>query len=243
MPLTIGTTTKPHGKITTSKQSDWKFELQLIKHLEKTTNIPRKNFIYGQQTHGTNVNNIKILLPKSPIPDTDALITNLPNTLLLVKHADCVPIFFHDPATHTIAIAHSGFQGTMDKIAANTIRQMQSKFHCQPKNIQITLGPSAQPCCYTFTDIQIFQNKPDWKKLVLLSMNNESEGPCPRLPQYSIDLPSYITHTLIQSGIPPKNIQNQNICTIHNDNYHSWRYNKAQGRPLELGVSYIAIKR
>ncbi len=48
--------------------------------------------------------------PHPTLTDTDALVTNLPRTPLLIHTADCVPIILHDPHTHTIAAIHAGWR-------------------------------------------------------------------------------------------------------------------------------------
>src|SRR3989344_696207 len=56
------------------------------------------SLVVGAQEH---TNNIFVVQDKIDgvlkIPDTDALITNLKNTHLLVYTADCLPILFFDP--------------------------------------------------------------------------------------------------------------------------------------------------
>ena len=54
----------------------------------------------------------------------DSMITTLPNVLLCVSTADCVPVFLYDPIGHVAAMVHSGWRGTLAGIAANTVRVM-----------------------------------------------------------------------------------------------------------------------
>ena len=40
--------------------------------------------------------------------DTDGMITNVPGLVLATFYADCVPLYFADPANHAIGLSHSG---------------------------------------------------------------------------------------------------------------------------------------
>ena len=87
-------------------------------------------------------------LPQNTIPETDALVTDVPGITLMTRYADCVPLFFYDPKTHTIAIAHAGLKGTLAHIARKTVEVLVNEYHCKPEHILTAIGPSIGPCCY-----------------------------------------------------------------------------------------------
>ena len=87
-------------------------------------------------------------LPHHAIPSTDALVTDVPGITLMTTHADCVPIFFYDSGTRTIAIAHAGWKGTSAHIARKTVEVLVNEYHCQPHHMLTAIGPSIGPCCY-----------------------------------------------------------------------------------------------
>ncbi len=72
----------------------------------------------------------------------DAIITNRPGVILMMRFADCVPILFFDPLRHAIGMAHAGWIGTVNKIAAKTVNEMGQKFGSQPGDLLAGIGPS-----------------------------------------------------------------------------------------------------
>jgi hypothetical protein len=87
-------------------------------------------------------------LPQNAIPETDALVTDVPGITLMTRYADCVPLFFYDPKTNTIAIAHAGWKGTLSHIVRKTVEVLVNEYHCKPENILTAIGPSIGPCCF-----------------------------------------------------------------------------------------------
>lgn len=87
-------------------------------------------------------------LPNHALPATDALVTDVPGITLMTRYADCVPLFFYDPKTHTVAIAHAGWQGTLAHIGQKTVEILKNEYHCQLQHILAAIGPSIGSCCY-----------------------------------------------------------------------------------------------
>ena len=88
----------------------------------KDGNFNIKNLTSNIQIHSDIVNKID----ESNIgqkKEGDALITNIPNTPLLIFTADCVPIAIIDKKNKAIGLAHAGWRGTYDAIAKKTIEQ------------------------------------------------------------------------------------------------------------------------
>ena len=86
----------------------------------KDGNFNIKNLTSNIQIHSDIVNKID----ESNIgqkKEGDALITNIPNTPLLIFTADCVPIAIIDKKNKAIGLAHAGWRGTYDAIAKKTI--------------------------------------------------------------------------------------------------------------------------
>jgi len=82
------------------------------------------------------------------IARTDALVSNVPGVLLLMRFADCVPVFFHAPQQGAVGLAHAGWQGTIKRIAPKTAQAMLSAFGCSPGELYAGLGPAIGPCCF-----------------------------------------------------------------------------------------------
>ncbi len=102
------------------------------------------------QVHSTEVVCTDKPLPKNEAHvKADAIITNQQKLTLLMRFADCVPIFLFDPILHVIGIAHAGWIGTVNKIASNTVAKMHLQYGCEPKNMIAAIGPSIGPDHYS----------------------------------------------------------------------------------------------
>ena len=88
--------------------------------------------VYAQKPRKIGENHIK----------ADAIMTDKKDVSILMLFADCVPVLFYDPDKEVIACAHAGWQGTFNKIAAETVKSMRDTFSCKPENIIAAIGPS-----------------------------------------------------------------------------------------------------
>ncbi len=76
------------------------------------------------------------------LPKADCLITDLPDTPLVMRYADCVPLIAYDPVRRAIGLAHAGWRGTVGGMAANLIEALQETYGCRPADIEVLIGPA-----------------------------------------------------------------------------------------------------
>ena len=108
----------------------------------------------AKQTHSSN---IEVIKDKNFFyDDTDALISNTKNSLLLMNFADCVPIILYSRKDNTGAIVHAGWRGTATEILKKTIMKMRNELNIQPKDITALIGPAIGKCCFE-TDYDVFR--------------------------------------------------------------------------------------
>ena len=101
------------------------------------------------QVHGTKI--VKATRPRDlqkPHAHADAIITNTIGITLMMRFADCVPIFFVDPIRKAIGLAHAGWQGTVNGIIRTTVAAMRAAFGSKPEDIIAGIGPSIGPDHY-----------------------------------------------------------------------------------------------
>ena len=140
----------------------------------------------------------------------DGLITNEKNLLLCTVEADCVPVYFYDPVKEVIAMVHSGWKGTVQKISERAIQKMHDSFSCSPANIMVAIGPHICKDCYevgqdVFEEFaQPFTNDEMEK---IFSWKNEEK--------YLLNLQEAVKLTLLKNGILEKNIFPTSVCTFH----------------------------
>jgi polyphenol oxidase len=101
------------------------------------------------QVHG-----VAVVIADAPRPpdvrhlQADTILTDTPGLTLLMRFADCVPIFLHDPVRKVVGITHAGWLGTVRGSVRQAIAAMQSRFGSTPADILAGIGPSIGPDHY-----------------------------------------------------------------------------------------------
>ncbi|MBR6014278.1 MAG: peptidoglycan editing factor PgeF [Selenomonadaceae bacterium] len=151
------------------------------------------------------------------ISETDALITNVPNLPLMLCFADCVPIFFADTENLAVGIAHGGWKGTMEKIAAKTFLAMKENFGTSAKNCIVGIGPSIGSCCYEVGREVLEECRKSFP-------NNFSEIVTERDGKNFLNLWAANKIQLLEVGLPEENIDVAEECTCCKSSwYFSYR--------------------
>lgn len=104
--------------------------------------------VQAEQTHGAGVAKADRSDHGKTLPAADALVTNDPAVTLVVRVADCGPIYFYDAVHQAIGLAHSGKKGTALNIAQATLAAMQDHFGSRPEDMVAVLGPCIRPPDY-----------------------------------------------------------------------------------------------
>jgi polyphenol oxidase len=176
-------------------------------------NVPVNRIKFNHQVHSDI---IYIADSATIVQDGDALITNEPNLLLLVKLADCAGVLMHDGVNNVIAAVHSGWRGTKQKIVPKTIDKMSISYGTNPEDLKVYLSPMAQQKNYEVQSefIDFFPKSVEIKN-----------------GRYFFSNAVELKFQLVQSGVSPWNIEDSGICTIENSMYHSYRRDgNASGR-------------
>ena len=79
---------------------------------------------------------------KGALDKADGMLTDKPDTPLVMRFADCVPLLFHDPAKNVIGLAHAGWRGTVHGMAASMIKAMRRAYGSRPADIEVVIGPA-----------------------------------------------------------------------------------------------------
>jgi YfiH family protein len=105
---------------------------------------PRASLFDSWLVHGTQT--LVAADPRPPEwerpPQADVIMTNKPHVTLFMRYADCVPLVFVDPARKAIALAHAGWRGTLQRVAACTVEQMTEHYGSQPGDLLVGIGPA-----------------------------------------------------------------------------------------------------
>lgn len=191
--------------------------------------IDFKNIIRPYQTHTKNVVNLKDengIFPKE-LSDIDGLITNKKDKILSLVFADCTPIFLYDKNKNIIGNIHSGWQGTLKKIAKEAIFKMKEEFKSNPEDIICAIGPTIRKCHFEVEEdvknkfIEEFKEICKEEEFVSKGKLVDDEQ------KYNIDTVYLNKKMLLDSGILEENIIDSNICTVCNSCLmHSYRIEK-----------------
>ncbi len=83
-----------------------------------------------------------------PVPGCDALLTQMPGVALLVRTADCLPIFFADATRGAVGLAHAGWRGLAAQLPARMVAAFRRVYHSPPEALTVAIGPAIRACCY-----------------------------------------------------------------------------------------------
>ncbi|MDO5702314.1 MAG: polyphenol oxidase family protein, partial [Lachnospiraceae bacterium] len=114
-----------------------------------------RDVVRARQEHTTNVVRVtrddcgRALESEPFYKAVDGFVTDEPGVILSVFYADCVPIYFVDPAHRAIGASHSGWRGTANWMAAVTVEKMRKEFGSDPAELKVVIGNCICRSCYT----------------------------------------------------------------------------------------------
>jgi len=192
--------------------------------------------------------------PRSETCQGDASITNRPGLLLAVQTADCVPILLVDPKKRAVAAVHAGWRGTLARIVAKAVGQLQMHYKSKPADLLAAIGPSIGGCCYEVgTEVATqflsqFAEAPGWfdefrtgdepNPIQWLNMMPPGHQPPPK--NVLLDLRKANRAQLLAAGLHASNISVSDLCTAcRRDLFFSYRKEGPQTGRL---MSVIGIR-
>ena len=163
------------------------------------------------------------------ITGIDGLLSDIPDSCLMITGADCFPILLYDETMGVVGAAHAGWKGVINNIAGELIKAAKDNFGSDAKNIKIWIGPGIKSCHFEVKNevLELFQTKEP--NCVLKKENG-----------YFVDLQAILKKQLLISGIFEQNIIVHNACTFCDLKYFSNRRDKKQF--LEAFAAIISFK-
>ena len=212
----------------------------------------RKDIIKSRLNHTANVERVlkKFNKDKEDIGpgiynDTDGLVTDKKEVILVSTTADCLTLIFYDTKNKVIANIHSGWKGTVGRISMNAINKMKEEFDSKPEDIICCMCPSIRKCHFEvkedvrnifekeFKDIfeQIEEGKINYSKEDIIEEVPETQS-------WYIDTVLINKIMMLNVGLKEENIIDSKICTVCNsDIMNSYRAHKKG-----FGVNTVMIK-
>lgn len=181
----------------------------------KQIGITESALVIPRQTHTANVQRIGRQFMRmseeerrAALQDVDALVTDLPDVCIGVSTADCVPVLLYDEENQATAAIHSGWRGTVSRIAVNTLAEMQAAYGTKPGKLKAVVAPCISPEVYEVGE-EVAQQFEDaaFPGTVIIRKRTVTGKP-------HIDLRAANVWLLEGCGVPLENIRVCNCCTF-----------------------------
>ena len=196
-----------------------------------------EDIVCSDQTHTTNLRVVgrgdcgKGVTRQKDYQDVDGLLTDETGVYLATFYADCVPLYFVDERKKAIALAHSGWRGTVARMGQCVVEKMREVYGTDPADLTAVVGPSICQDCYEVSEdvaeafTEAFSG-PEQEREILYDKGGG---------KYQLDLWRANEIVLTEAGIPRENIQVTDLCTCHNDRY-LYSHRASQGKCGNLGA-------
>jgi len=172
--------------------------VSVIEATHPAVNLPRTNFPEGNLVRG-------------PIPGCDGLVTRVPGVVLVIRTADCLPLFLWDPVQRVVGLAHVGWRGLVRALPMRLMSALQMYASSRPQDVWVGIGPAIRACCY--------------------EVGEEFEQPFGSFVRHAsgrrtCDLIGCATQQLFASGVRPSRVIDCGECTAcEGSRWHSIRRN------------------
>ena len=180
-----------------------------------------------KQIHGVTVSTpaTRNALVNGPF-EADASVTNIPNEVLAILTADCMPVLFASKYGDVIGAAHAGWRGLSGGVLENTIQEMcvLSK-GLIPQDITVWMGPAIGPTAFEVGEdvLEAFSSQSQAILSVAFKPVDGSPG------KYWANLDLLAQDRLRSFGI--EHIYGGDFCTVEDQaNFYSSRRDKKTGR-------------
>lgn len=187
--------------------------------------------LYLEQIHS----NIVHFIDKPPQERLkgDAVVTNLPLLLIIIKTADCLPVLIVDEMRQVIAAVHCGWRGTSKGVIRKVIQGMRERYGCLPSSLFVAMGPCIKRECYEVGDdvIRSFEKQEVYTRFFSRHPLNPDK--------FLFDLREANIAQMEELGVDRSNIFLIDVCTHCCHDFSSYRRDKDKaGRML----SFIGIR-
>ena len=196
-----------------------------------------EDIVCSDQTHTVNLRVVtgqdggKGIVRPRDYHDVDGLLTDEPGLVLTTFYADCVPLYFVDTRNRAVALAHSGWRGTVARMGRCVTEKMRQVYGTRPEDLTAAIGPSICRECYEVSEdvAEAFWQEfrgPGQAEQIL-----EKKGG----GKYQLDLWRANEIILQEAGIPAGQIQVTDLCTCHNSG-SLFSHRASQGKRGNLGA-------
>ncbi len=196
-----------------------------------------EQIVCSDQTHTTNLRVVgredggKGIVRAKDYTDVDGLLTDERNIVLATFYADCVPLYFVDTKKKAIALAHSGWRGTVNRMGRCVVDKMKAVYGTRPEDVVAAIGPSICQHCYEVSEdvAEAFQKEFTKTGQAEQVLTDKGGG------KYLLNLWRANEIILTEAGILATQIETTDLCTCHNSQY-LFSHRASQGKRGNLGA-------
>lgn len=187
----------------------------------KAIGIREDRFFTIDQVHGDVV--LLASSPSSELPAADGIVTSEKDLALIIRTADCLPVFFYDPETPAIGLCHAGWRGAQKGIVFETLESLKSHFGTDPASLQVAIGPAICEGCYEVGE--------EFENYFPAFVRREGS-------RFFFNLAEAVKRQLVEGGVPPASIRDSSFCTACSvDQFFSARKEGVEtGRLISVAV-------
>jgi len=156
----------------------------------------------------------------APSVEGDGLAVSRPGLGLLIKTADCQPLFFAHESGRAVAALHVGWRGNRINFPAGGLRAFCARYQCAPGEVLAVRGPSLGPAAAEFVHFDR-----EWGK---------AYAPWFDVRRRTMDLWRLTRSQLEEAGMAPERIFSLDLCTTSLPQFFSYRRDKITGRQANL---------
>ena len=203
--------------------------------LSDISGLPLERIVIPHQVHDTcclHIDEAFLQLSsderKERLEGIDAVISDIPDTLLCISTADCIPVIIYDRVNHAAAAIHAGWRGTVQRIVEKTFAKMQQTFGTQGKDCLAVIGPGISLESFEVGD-EVYDR--------FHRSGFDMPSIAKRFEKWHIDLKQCNKQQLLKYSFSDNNIQVSDICT-----FRDFRFFSARREGIQTGRNMTCIK-
>ncbi len=164
-------------------------------------------------------------------PEFDGMVCDRVGPVLGAFAADCIPLLLADPVGRVCGAAHSGWRGTVGRIAANMVSRMAA-LGTRAEDLRVAIGPSIGQCCFEVGAEVVAEFRAAFGELPGMVVAGPRKD--------HLDLRVVTRHVLETSGVPSSQIDSAPPCTRCTDRFYSYRRDGKDGGVLMGFIGLVA---
>ena len=170
--------------------------------------FPRLNFVSADQIHSNKVSSVKSQAEFEQKENCDGLVTEETNTALIIRTADCIPVFIFNQKS--IGLLHAGHKGIHTNILKSWNNDSSDDLS------QLIVGDHIKSCCFKVRqDVEkLFRDLTQFNQNSIVKVNPK---------QWSISLVKLLRNQWNRMERSVEHFFDFSNCTCCNENIHSYR--------------------